>query len=74
MMKVARLQDRIPAVAELHRFIQCTRRWGGTADEAGGETSQLDILSLTPLSVAGEVDCNPEFRIGLLQKITASSC
>ena len=33
MLKVARLQDRIPAVAELHRFIICTRRSGGTAHE-----------------------------------------
>ena len=34
--KVARLQDRIPAVAELHRFILCTRCSGGTAHEGGG--------------------------------------
>ena len=53
MLKVARLQDRIPAVAELHRFILCTRRSGGTAHEGGGAISQLDLLSLTPLSVAG---------------------
>ena len=36
MLKVATLQDRIPAVAELHRFILCTRRSGGTAYEGGG--------------------------------------
>ena len=36
MLKVARLQDGIPAVAELHRFIECTRRFGGTAHEGGG--------------------------------------
>ena len=36
MLEVARLQDRIPAVAELHRFIICTRRLGGTANEGGG--------------------------------------
>ena len=53
MLKVARFQDRIPAVAELHRFILCTRRSGGTAHEGGGATSQLDLPSLTPLSVAG---------------------
>ena len=35
MLKVARLQDRIPAVAELHRLTLCTRRSGGTADEGG---------------------------------------
>ena len=36
MLNVARLQDRIPAVAELHRFIQCMRHAGGTAHEGGG--------------------------------------
>ena len=36
MLKVARLQDRIPAVAELHRFILCTRHSWGTAHEGGG--------------------------------------
>ena len=36
MLKVARLKDRIQAVAELHRFILCTRRSGGTAHEGGG--------------------------------------
>ena len=53
MLKVATLHVRIPAVAELHRFILCTRRSGGTAHEGGGATSQLDLPSLTPLSVAG---------------------
>ena len=41
------------AVAELHRFIRCARRSGGTANEAEGATSQLDLPSLTLLSVAG---------------------
>ena len=54
MLKVARLQDRIPAVAELHRFILCTKRSGGIAHEGGGATSQLDLPFLTQLSVA---DC-----------------
>ena len=36
MLKVARLQDRTPAVAERHRFILYTRRSGGTAHESGG--------------------------------------
>ena len=36
MLKVTRLQDRIQAVAELHRFILCSRRSGGTAHEGGG--------------------------------------
>ena len=53
MLKVARLQDRISAVAEQHRFILCTRRSGGTVHEGGGATSQLDLPPLTPLSVAG---------------------
>ena len=53
MLKVARLEDRIPAVAELHRFIICTRRSRDTAHVGGGATSQLDQPSLMPLSVAG---------------------
>ena len=53
MQKIERLQGRIPAVAELYRFILCTRCLGGTAHEGGGATSQLDVLSLTPLSLAG---------------------
>ena len=53
MLKVATLQDRIPAMAELHRFILCLRRSGATAHEGGGATSQLDLPSLTPLFVAG---------------------
>ena len=36
MLKVAWLQDRISDVAELHRFILCTRRSGDTAHEGGG--------------------------------------
>ena len=39
--------------AEVHWFILCTRRSGGTAHEGGGATSQLELPSLTPLSVAG---------------------
>ena len=55
VLKVARLQDRIPAVAALHRFILyiCTRRSGCTAHEGGGATSRLDLPFLTPLSFAG---------------------
>ena len=33
-------------------FIICTRRSGSTAYEGGGASSQLDLPSLTPLSVA----------------------
>ena len=36
MLKVAKLQDRIPDVAELHRFILCAKLSGGTANEGGG--------------------------------------
>ena len=36
MLKVARLQDLIPAVAELHRITRCTRRSEVTAHEGGG--------------------------------------
>ena len=53
MLKVARLQDRNPAVAELHRFILCTRRSGGMPIRVGGATSQMDLPSLKPFSVAG---------------------
>ena len=58
VLKVARLRDRIPAVAELHRFILCMRRSGGAAHEGGSATSQLDLPSLTPLSIVVVVDCN----------------
>ena len=69
MLKVARLQDRIPAVAELHRFTLCTRRSRGT-DIA---TSQLELPSLTPLFVA----CCGPLQLGVphwgTAVITASS-
>ena len=48
-----KLQDRFAVELRLHRFILCTRRAGGTAHEGGGATSQVDLPSLTPLSVAG---------------------
>ena len=57
-----RLQDRIPAVAELHRFILCTRRSGGTAMRVVVATSQLDLPSLTPLS---EASCS-RLQLGVL--------
>ena len=53
MLKVATLHVRILAVAELHRFILCTRHPGGTAMWVGGATSQLNLPSLMPLSIAG---------------------
>ena len=48
-----KLQDRFPVELRLHRFKLCMRLSGGTAHEGGGATSQLDLPSLTPLSVAG---------------------
>ena len=54
LLKVARLQDRIPAVAEPHRFILCMHEAQGVLSmRVGGATSQLDLPSLAPLSVAG---------------------
>ena len=47
-----KLQDRFPVELRLHRFILCTKRSGVTAHEGGGGTSQMDLPSLTPLSVA----------------------
>ena len=54
-----KLQDRFPVELRLHRFKLCTRRSGGTGKalvlpmRVGVATSELDLLSLTPLSVAG---------------------
>ena len=43
-----------PAEVELiYSFILCKWREGGTTHEGGGATSQLDLSSPTPLSVAG---------------------
>ena len=50
MLKLARLQDRIPAVAELYRFLLCTMVLPMRVE---GATNQLDLPSLTPLYVAG---------------------
>ena len=45
---------RVGSRLRLHRLILCTiRRSGGTAHEGGIATNQLDLASLTPLSVAG---------------------
>ena len=51
MLNVPRLQDRIPAVAELHRFIRGAQ--GVLPMRVRGATSQLDLPSVRPLSVAG---------------------
>ena len=42
----------ISAEAGTDFYIICTRCSGGSAHYGGGATSQLDLLSLTPLSVA----------------------
>ena len=42
MLKVASVQDRIPAVAERHRFTLCMRRSGGTAHEGGGRDQSIE--------------------------------
>ena len=49
----AELQGRFPVELRLYRFILCTRRSGGAAHDSWVATSQLDVPSLTPLSVAG---------------------
>ena len=51
-----KLQDRFPVELRLHRFILLTRRSGLLPIRVGGATSQLDLPSLTPLSVP---DCGP---------------
>ena len=48
-----KLQDRFPVELRLHRFILCTRSSGVLLIRVGGATGQLDLPSLTPLSVAG---------------------
>ena len=42
----------------LHQFILRMRHLGGLPMRVGRATSQLDLLSLMPLSVTGWVDCN----------------
>ena len=74
MLKVATLQDRIPAVAELHRFTLCTRRSGGPALEGGGGAIiKLDLPSLTPLSITGCGRLQPGVPHWATSVITASS-
>ena len=54
MLKVARLHGRIPAVAELYRFILQARGAQGVLPmRVGSATSQLDLPSLTLLYVPG---------------------
>ena len=44
---------RVDSRLRLRRFILCTRHSGSTAHEGEGATSQLNLPSLTSLSVAG---------------------
>ena len=44
---------RVDSGLKLHQFILCTRRSGVLPIRVGAATSQLDLPSLTPLSVAG---------------------
>ena len=62
-LKVAWLQDRIPAVAELHRFIPCTIRSGGTAHEGGWGCDQSN----------GSTVSDAIFRSWLWSTVTMSS-
>ena len=52
MLKVARLQDRISAVAAA-RFILCTRRLGGTAHEGGACDQSIGSTVSDAMYVAG---------------------
>ena len=45
-----KLQDRFPVELRLHRFILCTRRSGGAANEGGGCDQSIGS-TVTPLSV-----------------------
>ena len=69
----ATLHVRIPAVAELHRFILCTRRSGGNAHDGGRCDQSIDLPSLTPLSVAGFGRLQLGVRHWATSVITASS-
>ena len=73
MLKIARLKDLILDVAELHRFILCTRRSGGTTREGVGATNQLDLPCLTPLSVASSGRLQLGIHHWATSVITASS-
>ena len=51
--RMQKLQSRSQLWLRLHRFILCTGARGVLPMRVGGTTSQLDLLSLRPLSVAG---------------------
>ena len=68
MLKVTTLQDRIPAVAELHRFILCTRRSGGTAHEGGGGYDQSTGSTLSDAIVRS---CCGPLQLGVLHWATS---
>ena len=48
-----KLPGRFPVELRLHRFMLCMRRWGVLLMRVGRATSQLDLPSLMPSSVAG---------------------
>ena len=53
MLRVAKFQGRFPAVDEAASIYTMHEALRGYCPEGGGETSQLDLPSLTPLSVDG---------------------
>ena len=59
MLKVA-----FRLLLRLHRYILRMKLTGDTAHQGAGATSQLDLLTLKPLSQLVVVDCNQEFPIG----------
>ena len=59
--------------AELHRFFLCTRRSGLLLVRVGDATSQLDLPSLTLLSVTGCGRLQPEVSHWATSVISASS-
>ena len=52
-MVASHAEDRIPSVADLHRFILGASRSWVLPMREGGVTSELDLPSLTPLPVSG---------------------
>ena len=64
---------RVDSRPKLHLFILCTRRSGVLPMRVGGVTSQLDIPSLTLLSVASCGRLQRGVPHWLLQLITVSS-
>ena len=74
MLKVAKLQDQMPAVLGCTHLYYARDAQGVLPMRVGGASSQLDLPSLTPLSVAG----GGRLQLGVphwaTSVITASSC